>query len=91
MEEKLLKIEEELRGIRERNGRVETDKAWETSLFRILTIAAITYVVASVVMLLIGSTTFYLNALVPVVGYLLSVQSLPAVKRWWIGRGMGSK
>ncbi len=72
--------------IRERNGRVEADKAWETSLFRILSIAAITYVIASVVMWLIGSSAFYLNASVPVVGYLLSVQSLPAVKRWWIGK-----
>jgi hypothetical protein len=91
MEERILKIEEELRLIRERNGRVEADKAWETSLFRILAIAGITYVIASVVMWLIGSTNFYLNALVPVVGYLLSTQSLPAVKRWWIGRRFSGK
>ncbi|NTW22897.1 hypothetical protein HGA34_05170 [Candidatus Falkowbacteria bacterium] len=91
MEERTLKIEEELREIRERNLRVEADKAWETSLFRVLSIAGITYVVASIVMFLIGSANFYLNALVPVVGYLLSTQSLPAVKRWWIDRRMGGK
>ena len=32
MEDQLNKIEEELRTIRERNVRVEADKAWETSL-----------------------------------------------------------
>jgi len=84
MEERIQKIERELEEIKERNNRVEYDKAWETSTFRVLSIAAITYIVASIVMWLIGSSAFYLNALVPVVGYLLSTQSLPAVKRWWI-------
>lgn len=91
MEERIQKIEQELEEIKRRNQRVEYDKAWETSAFRVLSIAAITYVVASIVMWLIGSAKFYLNALVPVVGYLLSTQSLPAVKKWWIGRRMGSK
>lgn len=91
MEERIQKIERELEEIKERNKRVEYDKAWETSTFRILLIAAITYVVASIVMWLIGSSAFYLNALVPVVGYLLSTQSLPAVKRLWIGHRLDSK
>ncbi|NTU99025.1 hypothetical protein HGA64_03405 [Candidatus Falkowbacteria bacterium] len=83
-EERLLKIEEELRLVKERNAKVETDKAWETSGSRIFAIAAITYIVASIVMLLIGTANYYLNALIPVVGYLLSTRSLPAIKDWWI-------
>jgi hypothetical protein len=84
MEERLQKIETELQIIRERNVRVESDKAWETSGTRVLSIAAITYVVASLVMYLIGTTNYLLNALIPVVGYLLSTQSLPAIKQSWI-------
>lgn len=84
MEDRLQKIEAELRLIGERNLRVEADKAWETSLFRVLTIAGITYVVASSVMYLIGTTNYSLGALIPVIGYLLSTQSLPVVKEWWL-------
>lgn len=86
MEERILKIESELKLIQERNKKVESDKAWETSLFRILTIVVITYAVASLVMFIIGSPTYYLGALVPVVGYLLSVQSLPRIKKWWLNK-----
>ena len=84
MQEQLQIIEAELKLIAERNRRVEADKAWETSLFRVGSIAGITYVVASLVMYLIGTTTFYLNALIPVIGYLLSTQSLPIIKRRWL-------
>ncbi|MDB4992451.1 MAG: hypothetical protein JWL75_696 [Parcubacteria group bacterium] len=79
-----MEIEEELRVIRDRNKRVEADKAWETSLFRKLLIAAITYVIASVVMWAIGVSNFYLSAFIPTLGFLLSTLSLPAIKRWWI-------
>lgn len=85
MEERIEKIEQELQMIRERNLRVEADKAWETSLFRVVTIAIITYVVASLVMRLLGTTNYYFNALIPVIGYLLSTQSLPIIKKWWLG------
>jgi len=86
MEEQILKIEAELLAIQERNKKVEADKAWETSWFRILTIVGITYIIASLVMFLIGIANFYLNALIPTIGYLLSAQSLPVVKRWWINK-----
>ena len=86
MEERILKIEAELQTLKERNKKVESDKAWEISWFRILTIAVITYVVALLLMRALGSTMFYLNAVVPVLGYLLSVQSLPLIKDWWLER-----
>lgn len=79
-----MEIEEELRTIRERNSRVEADKAWETSFFRKALIAAITYVVASAVMYAIGVPNFYLSALIPTLGFLLSTLSIPVIKRWWI-------
>ena len=74
----------EIIAIKERNRRVETDKAWERSGFRIFTIAAITYIIASVVMYAIGIANYLLSALIPTIGYLLSTQSLPIIKRWWV-------
>jgi len=86
MNERLDKIEQDIKAINERNVRVEADKAWETSLFRLLSLAGITYVVATVLLYLIEVKNFWLGALVPAVGFVLSVQSLPWLKRWWIAR-----
>jgi hypothetical protein len=79
-----MEIHEELKTIQERNNRVEADKAWETSTFRKLLIAAITYVIAAIVMYAIGVSNFYLSALIPTLGFLLSTLTIPSVKRWWI-------
>ncbi len=79
-------IEKELQIIKERNRRVETDKAWEVSWTRRLFVTVLTYVVASVWLILINETIWYFKAFVPVVGYILSTLSLPAVKRWWVGK-----
>lgn len=84
MEERIEKLEREIENIRVRNQKVEAGKAWEQSGFRLLSIAIITYAIASVVLYFIRVPNFYLSALVPVIGYLLSVQSLPFIKDWWI-------
>ncbi|EKD78239.1 MAG: hypothetical protein ACD_41C00385G0009 [uncultured bacterium] len=77
-------LEKEVSLIQERNQRVEADKAWETSAFRVITITTMTYVVAVVVLYLMDIERFYLSALIPTVGFFLSVQSLPLIKRWWV-------
>ncbi|MDO8620234.1 MAG: hypothetical protein Q7R64_02700 [bacterium] len=86
MEERIIKIEQELQAIAERNLRVEADKAWETSFFRKLVLAVITYIVALFLLYVIGADHIFLSALVPSVGFILSVQTLPAVKRLWVGK-----
>lgn len=84
MEQKLQDLEKETQAIQERNARVEVDKAWETSRFRIASVMCVTYIIAVSVMYLISAENIFRNALVPTVGYLLSTQSLPALKKWWI-------
>lgn len=84
MEERIQKLEKEVELIKQRNLRVETDKAWETSYFRIFLISAIIYVIAVKVMYFVGVENYYFNALVPAIGYFISVQSLPFIKKWWI-------
>lgn len=80
----LEELKTDVETIKERNVRVEADKAWETSMFRILTIVVITYIVASVALLGIGNEHPFRNALIPTIGFFLSVQSLPFIKQAWI-------
>ena len=82
MEERLKNLEKEVEIIKERNSRVEADKAWEVSYFRILLITFIIYVIE--LRYYIGSNSFFLNAFVPAIGYFISVQSLPFIKKWWM-------
>ena len=84
MDERIQKLEKEVAEIKRRNLRVEADKAWETSYFRIFLISGIIYVVAVKVLYFVGVNNYFLNALVPTIGYFLSVQSLPFIKKWWI-------
>ncbi len=86
IEEEIKKLQREIIAIQERNLRVEADKAWETSGFRIFFILVITYVIAVLVLYLIGAQNIFLSALVPTMGFFLSIQSLPVLKKWWIKR-----
>lgn len=70
--------------LRERNLRVEADKAWETSWTRRLFLAALTYVFAVLVLQSIDTPNVHLAAVWPPIGYLLSTLSLPPLKRWWL-------
>ncbi len=79
-------LEQELIAIKERNLRVEADKAWETSFFRKILISVITYIVASVALYTIGVPDFHLGAIVPTIGFLLSTLTIPSIKKWWIRR-----
>lgn len=79
-----MNVEAEIEKIKERNRRVEADKAWETSLFRTVTISVLTYVVAAAFLYVVGVQQFLLSAVVPALGFFLSTQSLPAIKDWWL-------
>jgi preprotein translocase subunit SecF len=76
--------EERLNKIEDRNKRVELDKAWERSFVRIVFVSIITYFVAFFVLYSIGVSRSYLSALIPTIGFILSTQSIPVVKKYWI-------
>jgi hypothetical protein len=79
-------LEDDIRDIKERNNRVELDKAWETSWARRVFIASVTFIVASIWLRLIKESDVFLKAIVPTAGYLLSTLSLPQIKKVWINR-----
>jgi len=82
--EEIEELKNEIDLIKQRNRRVEVDKAWETSKTRVGFIVLVTYIVTAMVFYFIGVEDFMLNALIPTVGFYLSTRSLPFVKEWWI-------
>lgn len=79
-------IRREIDQIKQRNSKVEQDKAWEISLTRRTFLTALTYAVTSIVFLSIDVNQPLLAALIPTTGYVLSTLSLPLVKKAWLTR-----
>ncbi len=90
-EEKIIELESQIAEIQNRNFRVEADKAWETSKFRMFAIIAITYIVIAVALYFIKVPRIWLNAVIPTLGFILSIQTLPVIKRWWISKYYGRR
>lgn len=86
MDDSLQNVHAAITELRARNRRVEAEKAWETSWLRIGSIALITYVAAVFVLWMIGAPRMFLSASVPVIGFVLSTQSLPWIRHRWIQR-----
>lgn len=86
IEKRIEQIEKEIEIIRKRNKKVETDKAWEISLFRTLLISLSIYLVSFVAFYFIGIRNYLVNALIPTIGYFLSTRSFTVIKKWWIER-----
>lgn len=77
-------LENEINKIKERNQRVEREKAWETSWTRKLVISILTYLVISLFFLFAGINKPFVNSIVPAVAFILSTLSVPLVKHWWV-------
>lgn len=77
-------LEKEILLIKERNRKVEEDKTWETSTFRKVLIATLTYFVIVLFFVGAGFQKPFINALVPSCGFILSTLSLPWFKNFWL-------
>ncbi len=91
IEERLLLLEEEIAKIKERNIKVSIDKAWETSKFRIFAICFLTWVIISSVFFILEVERYLINAVIPVLGFYLSTQTLPIVKNYWTSKYNNNK
>jgi hypothetical protein len=79
----LEEIQKEIELIKQRNKRVEVDKAWETSLTRKVLLILFTYLAIGLYMNAISVPNPWLNAVVPSVGFLLSTLTLSFFKEYW--------
>jgi len=76
-------LEERIEKIEQRNRKVETDKAWETSLTRRGLLILFTYIAIGTYLQFIQIPNAWLNAIVPAVTFLLSTLTLPFFKSLW--------
>jgi hypothetical protein len=76
-------LEKRIRAIEERNRRVESDKAWETSWTRRLSIAVLTYGVVVAYLFFINADKPFVSALVPAIGFMLSTLLLKTIRDIW--------
>ena len=77
-------LKQEIQLLKERNQKVELNKAWETILTRKVSIAILTYIVILIFFHVIKVEKPFINAIVPTLGFVLSTQSLPLIKKLWI-------
>jgi preprotein translocase subunit SecF len=77
-------IKKDIKKIKDRNTRVETDKAWETSMSRKVLIAVLTYIVVVLFFLFAKLPNPFINAIIPTIGFVLSTMSIPYFKKLWI-------
>ena len=79
-----LELKEEIEKIKERNKKVELDKAWETSWTRKICICILTYFVVVLYSYVINRiSSIWLSSLVPVIGFALSTLSLRLIRNRW--------
>ncbi|MFA5763673.1 MAG: hypothetical protein WC915_02585 [archaeon] len=79
-----LNIEKEIKELKKRNMRVETDKAWETSITRKIIIAIITYLTIVSFFIVANLPNPFVNAIVPTIGFLLSTLGIGVFKNIWV-------
>ena len=77
-------LEQRIAIIEARNQKVTDDKAWETSWVRRLSIMILTYAVVCFYLRFVVHIDPWINALVPVIGFLLSTLTISYVKAIWL-------
>ena len=75
---------DDVQAIKERNTRVEADKAWEISWARRILIAVGTYIIIGAYLTYLHVEQAWLHAVVPAVAYMISTLGLGFVKNIWI-------
>ena len=77
-------LKKEIDKIKERNKRVEADKAWETSAFRKIIIAILTYFVIVLFFYFAELPKPWTNSIVPALAFVLSTLTLTLFKKFWL-------
>lgn len=80
----LEQLQQEIEEIKNRNQRVEADKAWETSAMRKGVISVLTYFVIVVFFFVAELPNPFVNAIVPAIAFVLSTLTVPLCKQWWL-------
>lgn len=77
-------LEQEINKIKERNKKVEREKAWEISWTRRIMVAVVTYIVIAIFFIFIGTDEPFRDAIVPSAAFILTTLSGPFIKKLWL-------
>ena len=77
-------LKKDVEEIKQRNFRVESDKAWETSWVRKALLTLFTFIAVGAYLQTINIPAPWLNAIVAAVAFLLSTLTIPYFKQLWI-------
>lgn len=80
----LEQLKKEIESIKQRNKRVEDDKAWEVSYTRRALLMIFTYLAIGFYLRAIDISQPWLNAIVPTVAFWLSTLTIPFFKKLWL-------
>jgi len=82
----LKELDREVQEIKERNKKVEADKAWETSYVRRGLLTLFTYIAVGAYLQAVGLQQPWLNAIIPSLAFMLSTLTMPFFKDMWLKR-----
>jgi hypothetical protein len=77
-------LEREIKTLKSRNEKVESDKAWETSLTRRGLLTLFTYLAIGFYLAAVKIPEPWLNAIVPALAFMLGTLTLPFFKSLWL-------
>lgn len=80
----IVNLKAEIEKIRQRNEKVEADKAWEISLTRRILITVLTYIGIVILFFVAGLPRPFINSIVPAIAFLLSTLTLTFFKKIWL-------
>ena len=77
-------LSKDIKLIKQRNKRVEADKAWETCWTRKILIFVLTYIVIVIFFFVAELPKPFVNSIVPAVAFILSTLTLSLFKKTWL-------
>lgn len=79
-------LEERVAKLENRNQKVEGNKAWETSWTRRGAIMVATYITVAFYLRFVLHISPWINAFVPVIGFMFSTLTITKLKQHWLAR-----
>ncbi|HSW47737.1 MAG TPA: hypothetical protein VLG67_01540 [Candidatus Saccharimonadales bacterium] len=76
-------LQKEIENLKERNIKVDTNKAWEISWTRRIMLLILTYLIAGFTLTTIQNQSPWTNALIPSIGFFLSTLTIPFLRTFW--------
>ena len=80
----LKSLEKEIIKLKQRNKKVEADKAWDTSFTRKIIVTVLTYFTIVIFFIFSSLADPFINAIVPSLAFLISTATLPMFKKIWL-------